>query len=194
MREDLSNAELLEKLTELLQGKKEEKEEEEEEEKEMADYKTFMKECMAEGKSLKECADEWKKKYPEPKEEEKEGAEEDLEEDEKMSTLEARVAELEGKLHMEKVTNEVAELVHAKHLSPRQKDPIIKLSSRMTEDMREEFFEVFRTQKFTVSEDKGVIASSKPGDPEEIDEETRKRIMESHGISDLINDRGVKKN
>jgi hypothetical protein len=39
--EDLSNAELLEKLTELLQGKKEEAPEEEEE-KEMADYKTYM--------------------------------------------------------------------------------------------------------------------------------------------------------
>lgn len=196
--EDISNTELLELLITALKGKKEgEEEEEEEEEKEMGDYKTFIKECMAEGKDLKECSEEWKKKYPEPKEKE-EAEEAELEgkekEDEKMGKLESRIAELEGKLHLEKVSNEVAELVHGKHLTPRQRDPIIKLSARMDEETREEFLDVFRSQKFTVSEDKGVLASQAPGsDTWEIDEDTRARIMKEHGIANLIDDRGVKK-
>ena len=205
--EDLSNAELLEKLVALFKGKEEKPEDEDEEEKEMGDYKTFMKECMAEGKDLKECADEWKKKYPEPKPKEegeeeaaelakkkkKEDNDDDEDEDKDMETLKARVSELEGKLHLEKVSNEVSELVHDKHLSPRQATPIIKLSARMTEDMREEFLDVFKSQKFTVSEDKGSLASKRPGATSwEIDEETRARIMKEHGIADLIEDKGVK--
>lgn len=198
--DDISNADLLEKLTALFKGKEEKPEEEEEEEKEMGDYKTFMKECMAEGKNLKECADEWKKKYPEPKEEEEAAElakkkEKPEDEDEKMGALESRISELEGKLHLEKVSNEVTELVHDKHLSPRQKDNAIKLSSRMTEDMRNEFFDVFRSQKFTVSEDKGTLDSKRPGAAFswEIDDETRKRLMKEHGIADLIMDKGVRR-
>lgn len=201
--DDISNAELLEKLTDLFRGKEEKPEDEDEEEKEMGDYKTFMKECMAEGKDLKECADEWKKKYPEPKEKEEEAAEllakkkkkkdDDEPEDEEMTSLKDRVSELEGKLQLEKVTNEVTELVHDKHLSPRQAEPIIKLSARMDEETREEFLDVFRSQKFTVSEDKGSLTSKRPGATSwEIDEETRQMIMKDHGISALIEDKGVK--
>ena len=200
--DDISNAELLEKLTDLFRGKEEKPEDEDEEEKEMGDYKTFMKECMAEGKDLKECADEWKKKYPEPKKEEEEAAElakkkkkkdDDEPEDEEMTSLKDRVSELEGKLHLEKVSNEVKDLVHDKHLSPRQAEPIIKLSARMDEETREEFLDVFRSQKFTVSEDKGSLASKRPGATTwEIDEETRQMIMKDHGISALIEDKGVK--
>lgn len=202
--DDISNAELLEKLTDLFKGKEEKPEDEDEEEKEMGDYKTFMKECMAEGKDLKECADEWKKKYPEPKPKEegeedaaelakKKKKDDDEPEDEDMEKLKDRVSELEGKLHLEKVSNEVSELVHDKHLSPRQAEPIIKLSARMDEETREEFLDVFRSQKFTVSEDKGSLASRRPGATTwEIDEETRQMIMKDHGISALIEDKGVK--
>jgi hypothetical protein len=196
--DDLSNAELLERLTVLLKGKKEDEEEEDEDEdkKLEGDHKAFMKECMAEGKTLTECAEEWKKKYPEPKEKEEEAAlakkKGEEEEEDKMAGLEARIQELEGKLHLEKVTNEVNGLVSDKHLSPRQKAPIIKLSARMDDDMRAEFLEVFKTQKFTVTEDKGIQTSRAPGTALEIDEETRKKIMESHGISSLIEDKGVR--
>lgn len=195
--EDLSNAELLEAITELLaKGKTEEypepEEEEEEDKKKMADYKTFLKDCMAEGKSLKECADEWKKKYPEPKEEAKKPEEEE-EEEEKMGKLEARIADLEAKLLEEQISNEVSELVGAKHLSPRQVSPVVKLGAGMTPEMRKEFFDLFKTQKFTVSEDKGLALNKRPGESGTIDSETRNRILKEQGILDLIEDRGVKR-
>jgi hypothetical protein len=33
----------------------------------------------------------------------------------------------------------------------------------------------------------------RPGEPEEIDEETRMRLLREHGIEDLIAERGVKR-
>jgi len=192
--EDLSNAELLEKLTELLQKGKTEEEmpEEKPDEKEMQDYKTFMKDCMAEGKSMEECQAEYKKKYPEPKEKMKDGTE-DLEENEELEGLKARIAELEGKLEMEEISNEVSNLVQAKHLSPRQAAPVVKLGAGMTEEMRNEFFSLFKAQKFTVSEDKGLALQKRPGEEETIDAETRARILKEQGIEDLISERGIKR-
>ena len=63
---DISNTELLEAFTKLMKGLKGEEEEEEEPEKDAADYKTFIKECMGEGKDLKTCSAEFKEKYPDP--------------------------------------------------------------------------------------------------------------------------------
>ena len=195
--EDLSNAELLEQLTELFEGEKKPEEEEEEddkkkpkeEEEDMADYKTFIKECTEEGKTLAECAAEWKKKYPEPKKKESEG----LEKDEEFTVMENRIKELEEKNRVAEITTEVSELVHAKHLSPRQKEPVIKLSASMDPELKEEFLGLFRTQTYAVSEDKGTITQKRPGDTSlEIDVETRARIMKEHGLDSLIADKAVK--
>jgi len=196
--DDLSNAELLEKLTELLQGKQAQKPGEEEypspdedkkkkPEVEMADYKTFVKDCMAGGKTVQECAEEYKKKYPEPKEE---PAQEELPE---LSALENRVAELEGQLHMEKVSNEVSQLVSAKHLAPIQRDAVIKLSARLSEEDRVAFLGVFKTQKFKVAEDAGQASQTRPGELGKMTPERKAEIIKLHGIDDLIQDRAVKK-
>ena len=193
--EDLSNAELLEKLTELLQGKKEEKTDEPpEDEKEMQDYKTFIKDCMAKGKTMEECQAAYKEKYPEPKEKMEEGTEDLESKDETLEELSNRIAELEkSKLELE-ISNEVSGLVQAKHLSPRQAAPVVKLGAGMTPEMRTEFFNLFRTQKYTVSEDKGGMQNHRPGEtPDTIDAETRKRILQEQGLADLIDERGIKR-
>lgn len=194
--EDLSNAELLEKLIEMFQGKSEEEkpEDEPEEEKEMADYKTFMKDCMAEGKTMEECQAEYKKKYPEEKKEET--APEDLAkpEDEKYTELNTRIAELENQVKLKEINAEVTELVSGKHLSPRQVAPVVKLSAAMSPELKEEFLGLFRSQKFTVSDDKGLALNKRPGELETIDEETRTRLMKEHGISQLIDERGIRSN
>ena len=52
---DLTNKELLEAIKSLVGDG------EEEGATEMADYKEFIKECMAGGKTLQECGEEWKK-------------------------------------------------------------------------------------------------------------------------------------
>ena len=196
--EDLSNAELLEKLTELLQGKKEEDPEEKpDEEKEMMDYKEYMKACMAEGKSMEECQAEFKKKYPDAKEEEA-AAPEDLskpkDENTELKALTARIAELEGKLELEVIENEVKGLVQEKHLSPRQVGPVTKLGAEMTPEMRTEFYNLFKSQKFTVGEDKGMSLNKRPGEEDGIDAVTRARILKEQGISDLISEKGVRRN
>lgn len=191
---DLSNAELLEKLTELLQGKKEDPEEENPEEKEMADYKTFIKDCMAEGKTMEDCQAEYKDKYPEAKKEGTGEAALSEPKDETLTELNNRIAELESKLELEEITNEVSGLVQAKHLSPRQVEPVVKLGANMTPEMREEFFTLFKSQRYTVSEDKGMSMTKRPGQPEGIDETTRARILKEQGISDLISEKGVRRN
>lgn len=192
---DLSNAELLEKLTALLQGKAE-PEKEDPEEKEMADYKTFIKDCMAEGKTMEDCQAEYKEKYPEGEPKKEGEAEAALSEpkDEKYAELNNRIAELEGKLQLEEISNEVTGLVQAKHLSPRQVEPVVKLGAGMTPEMRAEFFNLFKGQKYTVSDDKGLALSKRPGEPEAIDEETRARILKEQGISDLISEKAVRRN
>ena len=69
LKSDLSNEDLLEQITLLLKKKKEDEEEEEEKEKKgLASYKDFMSKCMKEGKTLKECADDWKKERPKSQE------------------------------------------------------------------------------------------------------------------------------
>jgi hypothetical protein len=153
---------------------------------------------MAEGKSMEECQAEYKKKYPEAKEEEA-AAPEELsepkdEENAEFAKLNARIAELEGKLQLEEISNEVKGLVNEKHLSPRQVDSVVKLSAAMDAEMREDFLSLFKTQKFTVSEDKGMSLSKRPGEENEMDAETRARILREQGIADLIDERGIRRN
>ncbi len=197
--EDLSNADLLEKLVELFQGKKPEEEEpekkkpEDEEEDLMADYKSFIKECTDGGKTLEECAADWKKKYPDaPKEKEAELEKAGLEKDGKFTKMETRIKELEELNRVAEITTEVTELVQEKHLSPRQKPMVIKLSAAMDPELREGFLGLFKTQTFAVSEDKSVTTQRRPGSTSyEIDDETRARIMKEHGLASLIDDKGV---
>lgn len=202
---DLSNAELLEKLTELLQGKKKEEDEyppPEDEEKKMADYKAFIKDCMKDGeKSMTECAEEWKKKYPEAKEEgetelqKEEDKKKKKPEDEEMAALQARIEELENANKLAKIDAEISELVHEKHLAPIQKEPLIKLSARLSDEDRNAILDVFKTQKFKVDEDVGSTTQTRPGETGyAVTPEERARIMKEHGLNDLIADKAVKKN
>ena len=64
----------------------------------------------------------------------------------------------------------------------------------MTEEMRTDFFNLFKGQKYNVSEDKGMALSKRPGEPEVIDEATRARILKEQGITDLINEKGIVRN
>ena len=199
---ELTNAQLLEQLTKLLAGKEKKPGEDEypapDEKKkeppvEMADYKAFVKDCMGKGKTMAECADEWKKKYPEPKEGAKKPDETDKKPDEKMTALESRIAQLEEQLHMEQVSNEVSQLVSAKHLAPIQKDAVIKLSARLSSEDRSAFLEVFKTQKFKVGEDVGKATQTRPGESGKMTPERRAEIIKLHGLDDLIQDKAVKR-
>jgi len=67
---ELSNEDLLAEIKVLLGLKK--KDEDEEEEDDLVSYKDFVEKCMADGKSLKECAAEYKEKYPDAEEPAKE--------------------------------------------------------------------------------------------------------------------------
>jgi len=197
LEEELSNTELLEKILEALGAlaPPEEKEKPEEEDTTLqeeegdgkSEYKAFIKQCMADGKTLQECTAAYKEQNPAPTEKAGEGGEE-------LEKLASRVAELEGTLKLERITNEVDGLVQAKHLSPRQKPAIIKLSARLNPADREAFLEVFKSQKFTVSQDVGQTAQTRPGGTESIDAETRARIMKTHGLASLIEDKAVKRN
>ncbi|MCK4266777.1 MAG: hypothetical protein KAX31_05805, partial [Thermoplasmata archaeon] len=149
--EDLSNTELLEKFTELVQelvgAKEEEKEkpeDEEDEEKEMMDRKEFIEKCMEEGKDLETCSAEFKEKYPEPakKEEadelgEKKGEETEL--SKRLTDLEGKYAALLKEKDLAGVSAKVEELVKDKHMAPVQKEMAIKLAARLDPGEQEEF-------------------------------------------------------
>jgi len=212
IEEDISNAELLEKLTELLGeikgAKKEEGEEEkpegEEEEKDMAeDRKAFIKKCMEEGKDegkdLETCSAEFKEKYPDPDKKE-EGAdelgkaEEESELAKKFKELEAKFSALEKKEELAGVTATVENLVKDKHLAPIQKDLIIKLMAEVSPETQGDIEKFFRTtQKFSTHQDAGLLQSGPPGAGSAVLTPERKReLIELHGISGLIADKADK--
>jgi len=64
IKDEMSNVELFDAIKVLLKGK-EENGDGDGDGKDVS-YKDFMKECLGEGKNLKECSEEFKKKYPEP--------------------------------------------------------------------------------------------------------------------------------
>lgn len=202
VEQDLSNAQLLDAIKELMAAKKPEEEEEEEDEKKKAakkeeedtekpDRAAFMKECMAGGKSMEECTEEWKKKYPEPAKEE--GATDELEAFKKtVKTLEDRITELEGQKELAVVSADVEKLISEKHLAPRQRELAIKLSANMDPENREELLEFFRTtQKLDVHRDAGVVTSLKPGDVAalDIDPERKQELIRMFGLDGLIEDK-----
>jgi len=204
VKQDLSNAELLEAFKKLMDPKKPEEDEEEEdddekkaataEEGEKPDRAAFMKECMAkEGMDLAKCTEEFNKKYPDPAKEE--GAEElELPEAVKaqLKTLEDQVAELTKDKELGVVATEVEKLVEEKHLAPVQRDAIIKLSAKMDPEDRTELLDFFRsTQKLNVHTDAGLLSSLKPGEVagNNLTVERKKELIELHGLSGLIADK-----
>lgn len=201
--EDLSNAELLEKFTELIQelqkgGKKEEEEEEkpEDEEKEMMDRKEFIKKCMEEGKDLETCSAEFKEKYPEPAKKEEAETEElgKKEEGDELAELKLRIAKLEEDKKLAGVSAKVEELVKDKNIAPVQRAGLIKLAARLDPEGQEEMLDFFRTtQKIDVHTDVGKINSAKPGElGSDISPERRKYLLSSTGLGGLIDDKADK--
>ena len=209
--EDISNAELLEAITALLAKKEkpEGEEGEEEEEKDAADYKTFIKECMAEGKDLKTCSAEFKEKYPDP---DKQPSKEEIAEVEQLVSdelagkteggeesdlakrfkdLETKFAALEKKDELSGVSTKVEELVKDKHLAPVQRDLVIKLADGLAPEKQEDLLNLFRnTQKFSTHQDAGVLESQALGAGGAVmTVERKKELIELHNLGGLINDK-----
>jgi len=188
---DMSNEELFEQIKALFKGAKpEEKEEEpEDEETEMMDQQTFMEECLTSGKDREACLEEWKKKNPEePPKEEGKGEPDELAN--KVSELQRQLSELKKDKDLGEVTTSVEKLIEDRHLAPIQKEMAIKLASGLDATGRKEMYNFWKkTQKFTVSEDVGSMASSRPGMPGAITPERRAELLKTSGLGDLIKDK-----
>ncbi len=198
---DMSNTDLFEKIKGLMKpGEKEEEEEEEDpdkekdlgEEGEKPDRAAFMKECMAGGKDLATCTEEFKKKYPEPAKEE--GAETELSTEVKteLKSLRDELDTLKGQKELAEVSTEVEKLISEKHLAPVQREAIIKMSAKMEPEAREELLDFFRTtQKLNVHRDAGVLPSDKPGGVagNDLTVERKKELINMFGLDGLIEDK-----
>lgn len=177
-------------------------------------FQEYVKSCMKGGKDMAECSAEFKEKYKDKVPDKKEEAEvatlalkwaeefkkpeedEDKEKDpdklqEIIKDLKERVGVVEERARLAEIGNEVDQLVHDKHAAPIQKESILKLGAAMTPEMKDDFFKLFRTQKYNVAEDAGKLQSGRPGEGLEIDDETRARILRTHGLNQLIEDKGV---
>lgn len=203
--EDMSNTDLFEKIKGLMAKKPEDEEEEEdpdekkdelaaEEDGEKPDRAAFMKKCMEDGKDLATCTEEFKKKYPEPAKEEGAKAQELPDEVKaQLKTLEDQVAELTKDKELGEIATDVEKLVAEKHLAPVQREAIIKMSAKMSDEERTEFFDFFRaTQKIGVFRDAGVVTSLKPGEVagNDLSPERKRELIELHGLTGLIEDKG----
>ena len=200
--EDMSNTDLFEKIKGLMDPKKPEEEEEEDpddkkhamdDEGEKPDRAAFMKECMAGGKDLATCTEEFKKKYPEPAKEE--GAKDLKLPDEvktELKSLRDEVDALKGQKELAEVSTEVEKLISEKHLAPVQREAVIKMSAKMDEKDRGELLDFFRTtQKLGVHRDVGVLPSDKPGSVagNDLSPERKKELIQLHGLGGLIEDK-----
>jgi len=209
VKKEMSNAELFEAIKGLMKKPEEEEEEDPDDPEakkkkaakdgdgeEKVDRAAFMKECMAGGKTLEECTDEFKKKYPEPAKDEGEGDDDtklELPEDIKKQLKEMadKITALEGDKQLGEVATQVDELVKEKHLAPVQRDTIIKLAAGMNPDEREELLGFFKsTQKISVHQDAGRLASEIPGAGGNVlDSARKKELVKLHGLDDLIMDK-----
>lgn len=210
IKADLTNLELLAAVEKLVKPCATPPEEEKKKTEMAGDYKGFMQACMKGGKDLKTCADEWKKKYPEPAkameadfakldgeiqaviDKEKLAAQDVAEKDKKIDTLEKMVTsltdtvnKLSNKEDEKAVKFEVDQLVANKNISPAQAETVLKLSVPMKPEERKGFLDVFRKQKLTVTDDKGALEKH-----EQLDPDKKKKILERSGLSDLIGERG----
>jgi len=211
---DLTNRQLLEEIEKLLGKKKDEYEypgkEKKGAETELASYKEYMKKCMEGGKSMADCAKEWKQKYPGPsKEEEADMAKlsEEIElarkkkKDEyeypeavkkKMEELQAEVKVLkEAKENME-ISSAVDKQIAEKHLAPSQRDAVIKLMASVTPEKRGEILDLFKGVRFKVMEDVGQTANEKPGAEKPLTPEEKKDLAHKHGLDELMKEKGGK--
>lgn len=212
--ETMTNEQLLEALLEgiqlLMKPKEEEEEEkkkpeeEEEEEKHAApDRKTFLEECMKAGKTMTECDEEFKKKYPAPDEKKKEEAATEEEKKTELALpeevrkefdeLKLEINRLKDERRLSSITHQVDEQIAEKHLAPVQKAGVIKLMAALPDEQHEDFLKTFEKVRFTGFEDVGHAKSKEPGAPEELSEEARSKILDEHGITDLILERGVRR-
>ena len=216
---EITNEELLEAIKALLQPPKEKQDGEEEEDKtKMISYKDFMAKCMADGKDLKTCSDEYKKQYPKAPEATAEeaaaveasaklGKKTEPADQQKMAELETTVKSLQAtveglktSLAQEKNTavlsTKVDKLVEEKHLAPSQRDGIVQLAAGMPPAEQEKLLEFFRTtQKLSGLFDDAGKAGSKPpgsGSTKDWTHEYREEIMKKFRIDEIIEDRGVK--
>ena len=186
---EMSNEDLFAQIKALFEGKKPEEEEEEEpDETEMMDQQTFMEECLASGKDRDACLEEWKKKAPP---ESKEEGEPNTELAGKVEDLERKLDELAKAKDLGEVTSEVEKLIAAKHLAPVQREKAIKLASNLDAEERTDFYDFWKTQRFTISDDVGSLESPKPGTPgAAMTPEYRAEILKRSGLGDLIKDKG----
>jgi len=226
--DDMTNTQLLEEITLLVKKKKEDEEEEEEEDKEKKTaaptYKDFMEKCMKAGKSMAECAEEFKEKYPAPKEKEESEIEQlaesewkeeiDLAKKKKkdeyeypekkeselssevrkeLNDLKLEISRIKEEKRLMEITHKVDEQIQEKHLAPAQRDHVIKLMAKLEDTYHDELLSTFSTQKFRGFEDTGETDIRRPGAPQELDEETRVKLMKEHGIADLVEERGMKR-
>jgi len=220
-------------------------------------YKDFMEKCMKAGKSMADCAKEYKEKYPAPKKEEeseveqlesewkdeielakkkkkdeyeypekkaseltpelrkefdelkekaselskvreefdelKEKASELSKVREEFDELKLELVRLKEERRLAEIAQKVDEQIDEKHLAPKQRDHVIKLMAKLPVMYHDELLGTFATQKFRGFEDVGQTDVRRPGDPLEIDEETRMRLLREHGIDDLVDEKGVKR-
>ena len=233
---DLTNAELLEEFRKELAKKKDEEEEKKKKEEEKKgqkkdedeyeypepktkkgaapSYQQFMKSCMKGGKSLKECATEFKEKYKEPSKEEEsdverlsstdwkpeiDAAKKKKDEDEyeypeavkkKMEQLQDEINELKKLRRQEGIDAKVDAMVTEKHLSPRQADGVKKLMYGLSDAQHDGILDVFRSQTLTVSEDVGKQPGAEKAD--ELTPERRQELVKKHGLDRLMQEKGGK--
>jgi len=209
---DLSNTELLAEIRKELK-KKEEEDEEEKEPKKAASYQDFMKSCMKEGKSLKECADEYKKeKKPEEEPTDAEIAEverlassdwkaeieaakkkeEEEEEDEYPEPIKKKMQELQDEINALKELNRKAGIdskielmLNEKHMTPKQAEDVRKLMYKLPDAEHDGILNIFRSQVIKVQEDVGRLDT-----PTNISVEDKKSLMRAHGLDRLMKEKG----
>ncbi len=208
-------AAILEGIQLLMKPEEEEKKKTPEEEEEEAkhadpDQKGFMEKCMKEGKSMADCAAEFKEKYPEApekkEEEKKEAAKPEDEEEKKKKDLElpadfqkefdelkAEIGRLKEERRLNDITHKVDAQISEKHLAPVQKESVIKLMAKLPDEMHDDLLGTFQNVKFKGFEDVAHAQSERPGETEELSEEARTKILKEQGIADLILERGVRR-
>ena len=112
---------------------------------------------------------------------------------EEFDELKLELLRLKEERRLAEIAQRVDEQIDEKHLAPKQRDHVIKLMAKLPVMYHDELLSTFATQKFRGFEDVGQTDVRRPGDPLEINEETRMRLLREHGIDDLISEKGIKR-